>query len=69
MTCGTYLDVEFATIDCIIVSVESLHTLTGTNIPHCDSFVSRTRSKDLRVRLELDGVDRVDVTSECESTS
>ena len=65
--CGTYLDVEFATIDRIIVSVESLHTLAGTNIPHCNSFVSRTRSKDLGVRLELNGIDRVDVAPECES--
>ena len=43
----TYSDVEFARVDCIIVSVKSLDALTCANIPHCHCLVSTAASEDL----------------------
>lgn len=47
--------------------VEGLHALAGTDVPHRDCLVTRSRREDLRVGLPLNGVDGVDVTAESEA--
>jgi hypothetical protein len=45
---------------------ESLDILRSSNVPHGNSLVSTATSEYLRVRHKLDGVHRVDVTTERE---
>lgn len=50
----TYSDIEFAAIDCIIVSIESLDALISADVPHLYCFIATATRKYLREWLELD---------------
>ena len=49
----TYANVEFARVDGIVMSVESLNTLARADIPHRHSLVTTAAGEHLRIWLEL----------------
>ena len=64
---NTYSDVELDWVNSILVSIESLHALAGTDIPHADGLVAWSRGKYLCIRLPGNGVYGVNVATVSES--